>query len=72
MSIHRRFQPWHAQRRYVGDAAAVQPNGPDLTPADQRTSEKASGIGGFLVGGLVGFLLATVIGPGKNYERKYD
>jgi hypothetical protein len=73
MSIHRRFNPWGHHR--IGDAAAVtpaDPNGPNLTPADQRSSEKASGIGGFLVGGLVGFLLATVLGPGKNYVRKYD
>ncbi len=71
MSIHRRFHPWHVQHRYVGDAAVTQ-DGPNLTPADQRSSEKASGLGGFVVGGLVGFLLATIIGPGKNYERKYD
>jgi hypothetical protein len=70
MSIHRRFNPWgHYQ---VGDAAAVTPNGPNLTPVDQRLSENASGLGGFVVGALAGFLLATVIGPGKNYVRKYD
>ncbi len=54
--LHRR----RIARRF-DTGAPEEPNGPDLSPEDQRASERMSGFGGFLVGAVVGYMAFGVI-----------